>query len=129
MAKRAATRGMGLRRPCKGCPFRSDVPRYLNPKRYQQIASELVEHGGSFLCHGTVAFDGTADCANTSEARACAGAMIWRQAQDRPNLLMQVMERLGAFDPAQLDRLAPVYRSREEFEIGCPEVVAHDSSR
>lgn len=119
----SAVRGMGLKRPCKHCPFRSDVPRYLYPQRYRQIAAELLE-GGSFICHETIHLEEAVEGGSFDGGRACAGAMIWLQAQGRPNQLMQVMERLGVFDPTQLDRSASVYRSREEFEVGCSEAMA-----
>lgn len=107
-------RGMGLKRPCKRCPFRTDVPRYLHPERYRQIAEGLVDDGQSFTCHETLDEGG----AVTAESRACAGAMIWLQHQNRPNQLMQVMERLGAWNPSYLDSDSPIYRTREGFEGG-----------
>lgn len=112
-------RGMSLRRPCKHCPFRSDIRRYLQPERYLSIARSLVDLGESFTCHETNDFDDeTGDAVVTSRSKACAGAMIWLQHQNRPNQCMQVMERLGAFDPSRLDMKAPVYTTREAFEEG-----------
>lgn len=112
-------RGMGLRRPCKHCPFRSDVPRYLAPERYREIAASLVDRAESFTCHETNDFDDASGEAIVGPAsRACAGAMIWLQHQGRPNQLMQVMGRLGAFDPSRLDLSAPVHNTRAGFESG-----------
>jgi hypothetical protein len=108
---------MGLKKPCHDCPFRSDVPRYLAPARYLQIAESLVDRGESFTCHKTNDFSGD-EVRVTDKSCSCAGAMIWLQHQDKPNQLMQVMERLGAFDPKRLNMEAPVYRTRQEFEEG-----------
>lgn len=79
----AAARGMGLKRPCKDCPFRVDVPRYLSPARYRQIASGLVDEGRSFSCHKTLGHDEEGHSVVAPESRACAGAMIWVQHQGR----------------------------------------------
>lgn len=111
-------RGMGLKRPCKHCPFRTDVPRYLDPERYKDIAASLVDRGESFSCHETIGFDHRGKGVVTPQSRVCAGAMIWLQHQQRPNQIMQVMERLGAWSPSYLDLNSPVYRTREAFEAG-----------
>ncbi len=111
--------GMALKRPCKDCPFRSDSPRYLTDKRYQSIASALVDQGQSFSCHKTLESEpDTGELVIGDSSRQCAGAMIWLQAQGRPNAIMQVMERLGAWSPDRLDMDAPVYRTRRGFESG-----------
>lgn len=68
-----------------------------------------MEHGGNFRCHETVHFDESAEY----------GSDVWLQTQGRPNQLMQIMERLGVFDPARLDQLAPVYRTRGS-KSACP---------
>lgn len=119
-----AVRGMVLKRPCKNCPFRADVPRYLSPARYRQIGAALVDEGQGFSCHETIGCDGEGRSIVVPESRACAGAMIWLQHQGRPNQLMQVMERMGAFDPGRLEMESPVYTTREAFETGFQEVGA-----
>lgn len=111
--------GMALKRPCSGCPFRTDSPRYLSDSRYLQLAKALIDQGESFTCHKTLEpAEGSGELVIGDSSRQCAGAMIWLQAQGRPNTIMQVMERLGAWSPSHLDMAAPVYRSRRAFETG-----------
>lgn len=45
----------------------------------------------------------------------CAGALIFLEAQERPNQMMRIAERIGCYDPSQLDINFPVVRSTEEF--------------
>ncbi len=116
-------KGMALKRPCKDCPWRTDVPRYLSPERYKEIAEHLLDRGENFVCHKTVDYSAAdeenGDFAHSlTGSRTCAGAMIWMQHQGKPNQMMQVMERLGAFDSNRLDMAAPVWRTRKGFEEG-----------
>ncbi|MCE4369741.1 DUF6283 family protein [Xanthomonas hortorum] len=127
--RRTAVGGMALKRPCKNCPFRVDVPRFLSPARYRQIAAALVDGGQSFSCHETLGRDEEDHSVVVSESRSCAGAMIWLQHQGRPNQLMQVMERMGAFDPEGLHMDAPVYTTRAAFESGFQKPVSCEEER
>jgi hypothetical protein len=112
----AGLKNMRLVAPCANCPFRSDVPRYLANERYADIAQAIIDRGESFICHKTVSFDDDGRPEPDGRNCHCAGAMIFLQHLDRPNQAMQVMERLGAFDPSTLQMDAPVYRARAEFE-------------
>lgn len=115
----AVISGMALKRPCRDCPFRTDSPRFLTDSRYGQIAKALLDQGESFTCHKTLESDReSGELAIGASSRHCAGAMIWLQAQSRPNTIMQIMERLGAWSPERLDMEAPVYRTRRGFECG-----------
>lgn len=110
---------MALKKPCRDCPFRTDAPRYLKDSRYKQIAAALVDQGQSFSCHKTLESDAeSGDLVIGNSSRQCAGAMIWLQSQGRPNTMMQVMERLGAWSPSSLDMNAPVFQTRRGFEEG-----------
>lgn len=109
-------RAMGLKRPCRKCPFRLDAPRYLSPQRYRQLAGALLEEGQSFWCHETIDYGDEGHARFDTTSRVCAGAMIWLRHQGRSNQVMQVMERLGVFDPQHLDMAAPVYATRAAFE-------------
>lgn len=42
-------RAYGLVRPCPKCPFRTDVPPYLQPERVTQIATDVQNGGGVLL--------------------------------------------------------------------------------
>lgn len=70
--------------PCSDCPFRSDKPLYLSPRRAQEFANTL-QRDASFSCHKTVDWhvevevdeDGMEleSAASTAEASFCAGAI------------------------------------------------------
>jgi ribosomal protein S27AE len=47
-------------------------------------------------------------------AQQCAGVMIILHREGRPNDAMQIAERFGLWNPANLDPDAPVYASTEE---------------
>ena len=117
-------RGMRLRKPCDNCPFRTDVDRFLHPKRYLSIARSMVDMGESFTCHKHNQFDDeTGKAITNAESMSCAGGMIWLQHQKKPNTLMQVMQRFGLFNPSKLRMDSPVYRTRREFEQGIEETT------
>lgn len=97
-------------RPCKHCPFRTDIAPFLRPERAREIADSL-DRGEDFLCHKTVDYHDGDGCeiADTSSAASCAGAMIICETQNRPTQAMRIGERLGLYDRHALDMDAPVY--------------------
>ncbi|MBE0467986.1 MAG: hypothetical protein IBX55_00460 [Methyloprofundus sp.] len=105
-------KGMRLTKPCKNCPFRKDIRPYLFKDRAKEISDSLVKEGKGFPCHKTVDY---ADIDNREDREQCAGAMIMLRKMGRENTLMQVMERLGAFDPNNLDMRASIFESDNEF--------------
>jgi hypothetical protein len=111
-------KNMSLVTPCPDCPFRTDVARFLGPGRYADIAEQILDRGESFSCHKTVDYSRSNKGRLHEKTCACAGAMIFMTHCERPNQLMQVMERLGAFDPSRLNMDAPVYQTRAHFETG-----------
>jgi hypothetical protein len=110
-------KGLRLKRPCGNCPFRYDVVRFLTPGRYKELAHSLIDRGLPFSCHKTVNYEAPGR-KQLQGAEQCAGAMIFLLNCGVQNQMMQVMQRLGVFDPDTLDRTAPVYRTRKEFENG-----------
>ena len=112
-------KNMSLVTPCGNCPFRTDVVRFLHPQRYEEIAASLLDAGENFSCHKTIDDSGD-EPRNHEKTCTCAGAMIFMTHCGRPNRMMQVMQRLGAWDPANLNMEAPVYRTRQHFETGSP---------
>lgn len=98
-------------RPCKHCPFRTDIAPFLRPERAQDIADSL-DRGDDFPCHSTVVYGDGSDgeeIADTSNAARCAGAMIICEKTERPTQAMRIGERLGIYDRDALDMNAPVY--------------------
>lgn len=86
-----------LTHACKHCPFRTNVPNYLNRRRKEDIATSL-ERGEEFVCHKTVDYscsdDG--DNADTQEnSRACAGARSVAHKEGVVSQMEQIATRLG----------------------------------
>ena len=106
-----------LKRPCKDCPFRTDVAPYLTGKRAQEIATSLAQ-GSDFPCHKTtvpVEDEDGSDRMATSDSKMCAGALIMMEKQGTPNQLMRIMGRLGVYNPDNLDMESPVCGSTVDF--------------
>lgn len=123
-----------LKRPCKDCPFRKDLPEHLKgwlgKVRVEGIAFNTFKMGQSFPCHKTTGtmhsdyeYDDWGDEAkptpydqNTSQ---CAGAAIMQIKTDNPNAYMQIAERLGWTKEIeaikQLDLDSPVFDTVADF--------------
>jgi len=109
-----------LKKPCKSCPFRTDVSPYLNRARAQEIAASLEHH--SFPCHKTVDHDAV-DCEHEEgqwvgwrdKWQHCAGAEIMREKMDRPGDMLQISQRLGLRDPSRLRMDSPVFADEQDF--------------
>lgn len=91
-----------LKRPCKNCPFRvSQAANFaLHPARLEEIRTATA-----FQCHATVnyaAYDDEGE-RQGDHPQQCAGLMAVLGAIGKPNQIMQVAYRLGAFDPDRLD--------------------------
>ena len=96
-----------LKRPCKDCPFRADVKPYIRKARAVEIGKALL-NDKTFTCHKHLPRDG-------KKEQHCAGALIFLEAQNKPNQLMRVAERLGTYDRRKLDMNAPVFKNIEDF--------------
>lgn len=114
-----------LIRPCKHCPFRSDIRGYLRQERAEEIAESLLR-GQSFPCHETTVEvedeEGYSAREATPDSQHCAGAMIMLEAMEMPNQMMRIAERIGFYRADRLDRSAPVFADAEEF------ILHHDGS-
>jgi len=103
-----------LKNPCPNCPFRTDIPAYLNSGRVREIERGLDR--GTFACHKTVKWDDEGEITvNDVNQHHCAGALILLEKLERPSQLMRIMERLGGYDAAALEMDAPVFDSFEEM--------------
>jgi hypothetical protein len=107
-----------MRKPCKNCPFRTDIEGYLSRARAREIANGLLS-GGTFSCHKTNDFEdndeGWTDTVETPDSQHCGGALIFLEKQEQPNQMMRIAERLGLYDMRKLDMDAPVFESAREF--------------
>ena len=113
-----------LVRPCKDCPFRTDIKGYLTPGRVREIADSLLLQQATFTCHKTNEFedddDGVTVTVQTADSQHCAGALIFLERMQRPNQMMRWMERIGAYDRTKLDMKWPVYRTTAEMARAQP---------
>lgn len=108
-----------LVKPCKDCPFRTDVKPYLTRGRVEDILFALAAEQRTFTCHKTVDYtDGTDEDEGFSVPRYdnpneqhCAGAMILLEKIKRPNQLMRIAERLNCYNRHKLRMDSPVYDS------------------
>lgn len=104
-----------LEKPCPKCPFRHDIPAYLNKERAEEIADAL-RGGSEFPCHSTLDYDVEDDePGRTEKTSFCAGAMTVLEKSEGPNQMMRIMERLGLYNFTKLDMDAPVYDDLDEW--------------
>lgn len=100
------------RRPCGDCPFKRGMgSRFrLMPDRLDEIF-----RAPAFQCHQTVDYDNfdDPDARQGKRPQQCAGLMGLLFQEGWENQIMQVAERLGAFDPRQL-KLDDCYSSFDE---------------
>ncbi len=63
-----------MKKPCKHCPFRTDVKPYLHPELAEEIAYATSNPYATFACHKTTEYD--EDCDDmviTSDSKTCCG--------------------------------------------------------
>ncbi len=93
--------------PCSQCPF-LDTPanrRAFTMRRLREFAQ------GEFPCHKTAVIDEDEESGEfeaTEMSAYCAGQLIFNEKRSQPNQMMRIAERLGLYDPAQLDMKAKV---------------------
>lgn len=110
-----------LRRPCKNCPFRKDVVPFLGGRRAEQMAQEVVMEERTFTCHETIDYDKWDEETNPEgwqdirKNNHCVGAIQLIESVGRPHQMLQVAERLGLYDPKNIDRSTPCFKSVKEF--------------
>ena len=100
-----------LTAPCKNCPFRTDMPSqegWLGYERAEGITEAILDMDGTFTCHKTTHL-------RDREQQHCAGALIMCEANDKPNQLMRIAERLGFYDHTKLKKDSPVFTDPEDF--------------
>lgn len=79
-----------VKKPCKNCPFRSDVKPFLHPDRASEIAYSAQNPYSDFTCHSTIEYDGDEDdfgraTGDFSKSKTCAGFLTLR-AQNGENI-------------------------------------------
>lgn len=123
-------KSFNLKRPCKDCPFRTDLPEHtkgwLGEQRASEIIHSVLRMGMSFPCHKTTSgARDTDDEGNLTpyvydrSTKQCAGAAILQIKTGNTSAYMQVAERLGwtkeieAMKSLELD--SPVFATGDDF--------------
>lgn len=106
-----------LTKPCKDCPFRTDIRPYLTMERAEEIVEALTTMQGTFACHKTTkpSEDDDLEMVTTDKSEHCAGALIMLEHIEQPNQMMRIAERLGMYDRTKLEMDAPVFDDPEGF--------------
>lgn len=106
--------------PCANCPFRKDIPPFLNYGRVIEIGKSLIR--GEFPCHKTTVMgEGEdADLEATKDSQHCAGALILMEKTGQSSQMMRIVERLGMYDHSKLNMDAPVFDSWQEMADAQP---------
>ena len=110
-----------LTKPCKQCPFRTDIDGYLTPARAHEITASLLNGRCEFPRHKTIEVDddgdeeGCGEIVNDDKAVHCAGALIFLEMQDAPHQMMRICERLGSYDRSKLDMKSTIFSSSESM--------------
>lgn len=104
-----------LKKPCANCPFLKDAAKAirLHPDRVPSIIEDLLSGKTTgFSCHKTLAGEYIEDdegderyVAGDGELQ-CAGALAVLEKLGRQTQLMQIMQRMGAYNP---DDLIPIH--------------------
>jgi hypothetical protein len=97
--------------------------RTLGGERVAEILHAITDGQKTFACHET-----TVAGAGMKRKRYvrkneqhCAGALIFLEKLERPNQLMRIFERLGAYDCKKLKMDAPVFGTLEEMQEAADE--------
>jgi len=70
-----------MKKPCKTCPFRTDVTPFLHPEVAERIAYMAANPYSSFSCHNTYSHDDEGEAVMHETTKECAGFLTLR-AQD-----------------------------------------------
>lgn len=97
-----------LKKPCANCPFLVDKDKAisLHPERVPGIINQLLSGEASgFSCHKTCGGEyqeneeGDDVYIPGGKELQCAGSLIVLEKMGKPTQLMQIMERLGMYEP------------------------------
>lgn len=108
-----------LKSPCTQCPFRSDITPFITGERADEIVNAVLVEEKTFTCHK--ALNGEWNDSTIGEGEECyspsakdihcAGALVLITRNGAPHRMLQLAERLGLYDPSDLNMAAPVYES------------------
>lgn len=109
-----------LVRPCKDCPFRTDIKAFLTPARAREICDSMIQRQMTFSCHKLNEFRDNGEVVEGDKAQHCAGALIFLERLNRPNQMMRIAQRLGMYDSTKLDMDAPIFRTPSQMIAAQP---------
>lgn len=68
-----------VKKPCKHCPFRSDITPFLRTERAEELAYASTNPYSDFSCHKTLDYDNDeGEACATSITKTCAGFLTLR---------------------------------------------------
>lgn len=95
-----------LKKPCSNCPFRKEGGIPLVEGRLEGIVESLHDNN-FFACHKTInheeQFNEEGEFHSLVESQFCAGALLYLEKCDNPNVQMRIAMRLGKYDPDKLE--------------------------
>ena len=100
-----------LKRPCNNCPFARGRGEFFRLPRLRLL--DIVSATG-FQCHKTVDYSGPDRPLPGDHPQQCAGLMALLRAEDKPNQMMQLAERLNYADFKDLDPEHEAYQTLAE---------------
>jgi hypothetical protein len=89
-------------RPCADCPFLKVNARSYGLARLQEFAA------GAFPCHQTAEQNEQGGYVWGRRSKFCAGALIFNESRGEYTQAMQIAERMGDYEPGDLDMSADV---------------------
>lgn len=106
-----------MSKPCKHCPFRTDIKGYLTQERCVEIAHSVLR-GETFPCHKTTQaienVEGESDMEATEDSQECAGAAIFAAHNGCSSQMSRIAERL-CLPVAKLNMRAKVCKTVTEM--------------
>lgn len=94
-----------VKSPCKGCPFRKDIPVFLHRPRAIEIARALEEDDVHFVCHETLGPEEDLPCDAYPDGdggasflwgqKVCAGSIAVCEGSGFQPQLVRIFERVN----------------------------------
>jgi len=102
-----------LKKPCKHCPFRSDITPYLSPGRIEGIIHGMEYKDETFPCHQTTRVR-QGKKVNPKNYTHCAGALIYLEKNKTimQNWILR-FARTYLYKPEELDMDVPVIELKQ----------------
>jgi hypothetical protein len=103
-------------KPCKDCPFRSEVSFYLGEDRASQIVNDVILGDSAFHCHKTIIYGDDDEIVRSGNEKPCIGALLAiakERGDSRANLWARLGSLIGQIDIENLDHSVAVHSPQE----------------